>query len=346
MAPAVAIERVGALQAQWPPSPYVALWSRVEGFERRHLVQALERRRALKSTLMRQTLHIVSARDYLAYAGLFHDDTIERFGKRLERRDVAVDIGALAEQAVAHTTEAPRSRPDLLAFLGQRTPRAEDERPWLVWSLLQAHAALVHAPASATWRTALGRSSFVPAQAWLGRRPDRGDDAAEHLVRRYLAAFGPASRADFGQWTGLPVTRWSTAFERVAPTLRRFRDEGGRELFDLPRAPLPHSETPAPVRFLPMWDSILLAHADRTRVLPEAFRKMVIRVNGDVQQTFLVDGFVAGMWSVAVAGGRATLLLTPFVPIETAARDSLVAEGERLARFVEPGASAHAVRFD
>ena len=128
--------------------------------------------------------------------------------------------------------------------------------------------------------------------------------ARAELVRRYLGAFGPASRADLAGWSGMRVADFAEAFETLEP-LRRFHDENGRELLDLPRAPLPAADTPAPVRFLPKWDNVLLGFADRTRVLPEEYRKTVIGKNGDVAQTFLVDGFVAGRWRAGERQGRA-----------------------------------------
>jgi len=154
-------------------------------------------------------------------------------------------------------------------------------------------------------------------------------EARAEILRRYLAAFGPASRRDMIQWTMMHVPEIQQALDVLEP-LRRFRDEHGRELLDVPRAPLPDPETPVPVRFLPKWDNVLLAFADRTRVLPEQYRKTVIRMNGDVAQTFLVDGFVAGAWSVE--DGR--VVLEPFAPLSRAARREVDDEAERLEAFV------------
>ena len=261
-----AIERVGALQAQWPPSPYIALWSRLEDFRREQLVRALERRQVVRATLMRTTLHHVSARDYLAYAG--ESRSRRCLESQLAKFPGALDHDELVETIVRHASERPRSRPELFALLG-------------------------------------------------------GETAMAFLVRRYLAAFGPATRADAAQWTGLAVVTLEPAFELLQ--LRRFRDEEGRELYDLPRAPLPPASTPAPPRFLPMWDSTLLAHSDRTRILPEAYRKIVIRKSGDVRRTFLVDGFVAGLWDFD--DGR--VRLEPFEPLSVTKRRALEAEGKR-----------------
>jgi hypothetical protein len=326
-----AIERVGALQAQWPPSPYVSLWSRLEGFERDQLTRAVERRRVVKSTLMRTTLHLVSAADYLAYAGLLLERRFEAVARRLGNlsEDIEVDIDRLAHEIVVHTTERPRTRPELLELLGQPQLEVSERQPWLVWHQLAARAALVHAPPSSRWRKNTSGVTFVPAAVWLGSEGARDAAAARHLLRRYLAAFGPATRADIAQWTGLPVSAFEPALETLP--LRRFRDEEGRHLFDLPRAPLLPATVDAPPRFLPMWDSTLLAHADRRRILPEPYRTTVILRNGDVLQTFLVDGFAAGTWKIE--DGK--VAITPFGPLPRDVRRELETEGRALAAFYE-----------
>jgi Winged helix DNA-binding domain len=291
-----AIERVGALQAQWPPSPYIALWSRLEGFRREKLMRSIERRSVVKATLMRGTLHHVSAADYLAYAGLFREARLDAIEQRLKQAGIDLDFDRLTRQLLGHLADGPLPRPELLRLLDQPKLVTSDRRPWLVWHMLSTRAGLVHGPSSSVWRLYTGRGTFTPAESWLGRRPKSGAEAAASLVRRYLAAFGPATRNDVTRWTRLPVGALAPAFERLR--LRRFRDEDDRELLDVPRAPLPPAETPAPPRLLPMWDSSLLAHDDRSRILPDRYRKTVILANGDVLQTFLVDGFVAGTWEL------------------------------------------------
>jgi Winged helix DNA-binding domain len=322
-----AIERVGALQAQWPPSPYIALWSRLEGFRPEQLFRAIERRQVVKATLMRVTLHHVSARDYLAYAGLMHRTRTSSVERDLAKDPGEADVERLVGELVRHAAEQPRSRPELLRLL--ELPRLEvtERRPWLVWYLLASKAGLVHGPSSSVWRRNTAGGTFVPAATWLGAMGSDGDEAVLHLVRRYLAAFGPATRADAAQWTGLPVSVLRPAFEQLR--LRRFRDEAGRELFDLPRAPIIPADTEAPPRFLPMWDSSLLAHDDRSRILPQPYRKVVIGRNGDVGQTFLVDGFVAGTWKVE----DGEVVVDPFEPLNASARRALEREGRTLAAF-------------
>jgi hypothetical protein len=331
-----AIERVGALQAQWPPAPYLALWSRLEGFTLEQLVRAVGRRQVVKATLMRTTLHHVSARDYLAYAGVFLAQRVAWAERQLAGHAGDVDLARLAKDLARHATDRPRTRPELLELLGQPKLVVDDRRPWLVWYLLSSKAGLVHGPPSSTWRQHTAGGTFVPARAWLGADGAGGEEAIAHLVGRYLAAFGPATRADVAQWTGLSIGSLQPALAR--PSLRRFRDELGRELLDLPRRPLPPAGTKAPPRFLPMWDSVLLAHSDRTRILPDAYRKAVIR-GGDIQRTFLVDGFVAGTWRLE----DERVELEPFEPLARGARRALEGEATALARFharARPGSTA------
>jgi hypothetical protein len=322
-----AVERLGALQAQWPPSPYVALWSRIEGFRQEQLMRALERRTLVKATLMRTTLHLVSARDYLSYAGLVRGGALRARERRAVREGFREDVERHVPRVLELTSAAPRSRPEILAALGLPKLRTDDRRGWMVWHLLAARAELVHSPESSVWRWNTAGAKFAPAPAWLGRVAGNGDEAATHLVRRYLAAFGPATRADLAQWTGLAVSVLEPGLSRLL--LRRFRDEHGRELIDLPRLPLPPGDTPAPIRFLPMWDSVLLAHDDRSRILPDEYRRTVIANNGDVRQTFLVDGFVAGTWKLE--GGR--VQVEPFERLPTGVARELEREAARLAAF-------------
>ena len=323
-----ALGRVAGLQAQWPPSPYLGLWSRVEGFTAGQLTRAIARPTVVKATLMRTTLHLVTATDYLAYGGIYRERRIRELQRQLAALGEEADFAADGERLARLAAEQARSRPELLALLGRPKLRIEDRSPWLVWYGLSAHAGLVNAPSSSVWRAHTAGGTFVPARTWLGADGRAGPDAVEHLVRSYLAAFGPASRPDIAQWSGLPLAILDTGLERLG--LRTFCDELDRTLYDLPRAPLPSGDTPAPPRFLPRWDNLLLAHDVRTRTLDEEYRKAIIARNGDVPDTFLVDGFVAGRWFLE--GGR--VRLEPFAPLPRAARRELEHEGARLAAFV------------
>jgi hypothetical protein len=310
-----AIERLAGLQAQWPPSPYVGLWSRLTGFRRESLERAVLRGEVVKPTVMRGTLHLITARDYpifwtaLRDMPTWYDDTHLALALR-----AVPGLRLLAEQA-------PLPFKDALEHL-EREHGHRDIEARRIFYAVRRRAHLLHARETALW---MSRPSavFHPHP-----EPDPLDvlAARTELVRRYLAAFGPSTRADIADWSGLRVTDFAAALDALEP-LRRFRDENGRELVDLPRAPLPSPDTPAPVRFLPKWDNTLLAHADRRRVLPEELRKAVIAKNGDVTQTFLVDGVVAGSWANDRKG---KVTVTPFAPLPRTSRAEVDAEAARL----------------
>ena len=323
-----AIERVAGLQAQWPPSPYIGLWTRLDRFRAEDLVRAVARRHVVKATLMRTTLHLVTARDYLAYGGLYRATRIRELERQVATLGESADFAADGKRLADFAAEQPRSRPELLALLGRPKLTIEERAPWLVWYGLSAHAGLLHGPDASAWRWHTGRSTFVPARAWLGTDGEGGDAAAAHLVRSYLAAFGPASRADIAKWSGLARVHVDGGLAQLR--LRRFVDEHGRELYDLPRAPLPPGGAEAPVRLLPRFDNLVLSHDDRRRVVSDEHRTLVIE-GGEVRPTFLVDGFVAGIWTLE----RGRVRLEPFVALSRSARRELAEEASRLEAFVQ-----------
>jgi hypothetical protein len=322
-----AVERVAGLQAQWPPSPYLGLWSRLGGFTPDQLVRAIARRTVVKATLMRTTLHIVSTADYLAYAGLYRQSRIRELRRQLAALGEDADFAGDGERLAAFAGEKARTRPELLALLGRPKLRIEERSPWLVWYGLAAQAGLVNGPSSSAWRSHTAGGTFVPARTWLGADGASGDVAAVSLVRGYLAAFGPASRPDIAQWTGFARSVVDRGLAGLEP--RRFRDERDRELYDLPRAPLPSSDVPAPARLLPRFDNLILSHDDRRRVIADEHRASVIQ-GGEVSATFLADGFVAGTWSFE--DGR--IRLRPFAPLPRVPRRELEDEARRLEAFV------------
>jgi hypothetical protein len=321
-----AVERLCALQAQYSPSPYIALWSRLSDFRKDGLTRALEARQVVRATLMRITLHLVSARDYPYFAAIWMPATQEMTPRVPSER-----LAGLAHRVQAAATN-PTTHAEIEAI-------AADEMGgrWRTRCL----APLIHLPPSGTWRFH-GRPQIQVMQSYLGVELPPREDGAERLVRSYLAAFGPATQTDVLRFAGMRVGDLRPGLERLE--LRRFRDESGRVLLDLPRAPRPDWTTKAPVRFLPKWDHALLAYEDRTRILPKELQPTVIRKNGDVLPTFLVDGVVAGMWNVQRARDKATLLLEPFAPLPRNARDEVAAEGERLLRWIEDDATSFAVR--
>jgi hypothetical protein len=314
--PVAAIERLAGMQAQWPPSPYVGLWSRLVDFRRETLEQAVLSGEVVKPTVMRGTLHLVTARDYPVFwtalrdMPTWYDET--HLAHALEAKEGA---RRLAEQE-------PLTHKEGLAYLEREHGHADEQTRRRIFHAVRRRAHLLHIPESALWR---GRPLAV-FHAHPEPEPVDVLAARTELVRRYLAAFGPSTRADIADWSGLRVADFAPALEQMGP-LRRFEDENGRELLDVPRAPLPPADTPAPVRFLPKWDNTLLAHADRRRVLPEELRKAVIAKNGDVTQTFLVDGLVAGSWSADKRGKVAT---APFAPLPRVARREVEDEAARL----------------
>jgi hypothetical protein len=309
------VERVAGLQAQRAFGPYVGLWSRVEGFRREALQQALVRGDVLKATVMRGTLHLVSARDYPVFRAAlprplsWADAEITTVGERIapEVRELFRNGPLPARVALDHIV-------DVHGYEDEVTRNR-------VWHTARVAGHILHAPESAFFSAPPRNAFHAIAEPELVELAV----ARAELVRRYLAAFGPASRADLADWSGLRVADLAPALEALEP-LRRFRDESGRELLDLPRAPLPPAGTLAPVRLLPMWDSVLLGYKDRTRVLPEEYRKTVIAKNGDVAQTFLVDGFVAGTWRVE----KGRVLTAPFARLPRAAQGAVKEEAARL----------------
>jgi hypothetical protein len=308
------IERLVGLQAQWPPAPYLGIWTRTTGFRRESLERELASAAVVKATVMRQTLHLVTRRDYALLRAALSETNFPWQSATAER--LAPAVRKLAANGPVTTAEA------LARFeLEHGLTGIEGRRAWRA-ARVRAH--VLHHHETALWR---GRPEgrFVAIDE---PEPHVPVEARAEILRRYLAAFGPASRRDIGAWTMMHVPEIDRALERL--DLRRFRDESGRELLDVPRAPLPAADTPAPVRFLPKWDNVLLAFADRRRVLPEKYRKTVIRMNGDVAQTFLVDGFVAGMWRVE--DGR--VKLEPFEPLPRRVHRELGEEAGRLEAFL------------
>jgi len=315
LSPAAVIERLVGMQAQWAPAPYIGIWTRATSFRRETLERELARGNVVKATVMRQTLHLVTRRDYAllraALTGTNH------YHETPEARRLAPDVRALAASGPITTAQALEHLERVHGLTGRDAHYA--------WRGARVRAHLLHHHETALWD---GRPEgrFVALD-----EPEAHDpiEARAEIVRRYLAAFGPATRRDLAVWSMIRASDLAPAIERLEP-VRRFRDEHRRELLDVSRAPLPDADTPAPVRFLPKWDNILLAFADRTRVLPEPYRKAVIRINGDVAQTFLVDGFVAGIWRVE----RGRVVLEPFPALRRSARRELEDEAARLEAFL------------
>jgi hypothetical protein len=335
--PVPAVARLGGLNAQDPEPPYLGLWARLDGFDRGALTRAMEDRSVVRASLLRATQHLVTAADYLAWRPLLQP-VLARSRQTFARATGAgVDLAELAATARALLAERPLTRPELGRRLAERWPGSDPVA--LGWSA-QFLLPLVHPPPSGTWG-ARGPTPFVLAESWLGR-PLAAPASPDGLILRHLAAFGPASVADVQAWCGL--TRLREPVERLAPTLRRFRDEHGRVLYDLPGAPRPDPGNPAPPRFLPYFDNLLLAHADRTRVITDEHRRRVC-VGSVVEPTVLVDGQVAAIWRLARDPARTILEIGPLGPLPAADRAAVAREGERLLAFAADDAPGHDLRF-
>jgi hypothetical protein len=307
---------MGGLQAQYAPAMYIGLWSRLQGFERRHLTEALEKRTVAQGTLLRSTIHLVSARDYWPFA-IAVRDARRQWVLRVRPDLSAKDMRSAARRLRAHLQRhSPISRKDLDAIVGKE--KVGGIGLWLD---------LVRVPPSGTWERRRA-DLYAAAEDWLGSPPADLDEGAAvaHIVGKYLGAFGPAAVTEIASWAGLRPAAVSEALVQLK--LRRFQAENGDELIDLVRAPRPDPDTKAPVRFLPVWDATLLVHARRTGILPEEHRNKVFNVKTPHSlNTFLVDGQVAGAWSFE----KGRVRIDPFVRLDSQTRKEVEAEAARLA---------------
>jgi hypothetical protein len=315
------LDRMGTLQAQYAPSMYIGLWTRMEGFQRDKLDAALEKRSVAQGTLMRSTIHLVSKADYWPAALAVRRGRRESWLKYGPRRAYsASQMASVARKLRGRLGDGTMSRKEIHELLGSDSVVTNGVNMWLD---------LVRVPPSGTWERRRA-DLYAAAEAWLGP-PQAGLDESngiETLSRRYLGAFGPATVAELADWMGLHPKRVTPVLEQVK--LRRFTAEDGSELLDLPRAPLPDPETPAPVRFLPTWDATLLVHARRTGILPEEHRPKVFNARTPQSvPTFLVDGRVAGTWSYE----KGKVKTKPFGRLDAAAKRELREEGDRLAEL-------------
>jgi hypothetical protein len=310
-----ALEQVGGLQTQYAPSGYVGLWTRVEGFERNALTRALQRRTVIQATLMRVTIHMVSAREYWLFAMGFRRSRREWWLRQNKGKLTDRDMQQGADRLRAALVDGAKSVAELgdlaKGFLGHVG----------LW------VDLVRVPPSGTWERR--RADLLGlAEDWVGPCVVTEEEGIEHLVRSYLRGFGPATLKDISSWAGVPVVPLQAAADRLA--LRRFHDEAGKELLDVPRGALPAPETPSPVRFLPHWDANLLVHARRAQILPERYRPRVFSTKNPFSVgTFLVDGTVAGAWSIQ----KGRIVLEPYERLTRAARREVEDERERLQAF-------------
>lgn len=312
----LALERMGFLQAQYAPSMYVGLWSRVAGLRRGDVTRALEERTVVQGTLLRATIHLVSARDWWFVSAAVRPHR-RRWWVRAHGDRAPVEVEEAAGRVREVLAGGPRRRAEVVAELGLDSP---------LWNGVNLWLDLVRVPPSGTWER---RSADLHALAedWIGPAPPEATEDAglELLLRRYLGAFGPAPLRDAANWAGVPARALEPVADRLR--LRRFLDPSGRALLDLPDAPLPGAGTDAPVRFLPTWDATLLAHARRAEVLREEHRPLLFSTRTPHSSpSFLVDGQVAGRWRFD--GER--ILVEPFEALPAGARHQVDAEAGRL----------------
>jgi hypothetical protein len=333
-----AIERLVGLQGQEPNAPYMGLWSRLVGFRPDELAELIRTRRAVRIALMRSTLHLVTDVDCLRLRPVMQP-VLERgiyASSRFGQAIAGIDKEKFAATARALLDEDPRSHAEIGRLLAAEWPdRDGDSLAYVVRALVP----LVQLPPRGVWGET-GRPIVTTAESWLGR-PLSTDTSPDETIIRYLAAFGPASVMDVQAWSGL--SRLREAIERLRPRLRAFRDEKGKELFDVQRVPLPDPETPAPPRFLPQWDNILFSHADRSRIISEAHRKLHVSRMG--RPTVLVDGFVAGFWRIDRSRRGAALMIELFARPTAQQRAHLTDEGAGLVGLLAPEAGTHDVEI-
>lgn len=321
-----AVEHLGGLQAQSTPSPYLSLWARLEGFERDELTQALTRRRLVKALLQRGTLHVAAPRTYWAITTVRRELAASLWPPSYEARLPSARIAELAEQLQAELDGNELTYQEVRTLLEPHA--AEGVPPTFLWRRVQGYSSVIHVPPSGIWGYG-GHGVYTAAAGKLRGAPPAPEDAFDQIVRTYLAAYGPATKQDVGQWAGVP--RMQPITESLARlSLRTFANEEGKVLYDLPRAPLPDPETPAPPRLVPRFDNLVLSHADRSRILGDVAPSRIVTNNGLVHATFLVDGLVAGTWQLE--HGR--VVLEPFGKLDAATKRALKGEAERLESFV------------
>lgn len=337
--PLEAIQRLAGLQAQLPNPPYIGLWTRLATFARDDLTRLMEHRQVVRAALLRSTLHLVTAPDHHLFRPPLQPALARALNAFFGQRAKGLDIDRLIRLSKPYIEEAPRTTGEIRALLKENMPERDgDALAYAVRNFLP----LVQVPPAGTWGTG-SLASYTTAEAWLGPIPPETDNLRQMLLR-YLTAFGPASVMDFQAWSGL--VKLGDSLAPFKAELRVFQDENGRELLDVPEGDLPSEDTPAPVRFVPEYDNLVISHADRTRVLADDDYSKVFLSAGRVLGTILVDGFVAGTWKVEKAKKRAALVISPFRPLAEQDRAALLAEGQALIRFIEDGAEVFDVQLE
>lgn len=330
-----AVEQLAGLQSQVPNPPYIGLWTRLTHFQRDDLTREMEQYAIVRAALMRSTLHLVTAADHQRFRPTLQPALSKALRAFYGKRAQGLDIDKLVVAARPLLEAAPQKTGDIRTVLEALEPERDGDA---MAYAVRNHLPQVQVPPSGTWGS--GAPSYITAESVLGELPPPDLKA---LFFRYLAAFGPASIMDFQAWAGM--TKLQQELEPFLDELVTYKSEGGRDLFDLPDAPLPTADTPALVRFLPEYDNVLVAYKDRARVYDEQHKKKIFLSAARVRATVLVDGFVQGVWKTERKKDTAILNIEPFTPLPDDVVAALTAEGERLTRFIEDGAAAVEVRF-
>ena len=338
MSPYDAVRDLVGLQAQTPQSWYLSLWSRLSDFDPVATGRLIEERRLVRIPVMRSTIHLVTDDDALLLRS-FTQPSIDRslrvvWARRLE----GIDLRAITDEVLAFVGEAPHTPTDLLEHLDARWPGVDRVT---MANAVRALVPLVQAPPRGVWRRS-GAVKLAALEAWIGRAAPAKSDP-ESIVRRYLGAFGPASVMDAQAWSG--VTRLGEVFERLRPTLVTFSDDAGRELFDLPDAPRPDPDTPAPVRFLADFDNVLLSHADRSRFIGEVERKLFTYVDGPYPGMVMLDGLAVGQWHLRRDAGAVTAVVRLVRSLSAGEEEAVRSEADAMLRFSVPDATEYVLEL-
>jgi hypothetical protein len=343
-----AVSQLAGLQAQVQNPPYIGLWTRLQNFRRTELTRAMEAKQVVRATLMRSTIHLFTAEDYAHLRPALQPALSRALNGFFGARARALTPEPLIEAAWEFFRVQPHTFVELRAMLGEIAP--DQDRDAMAY-LIRTELPLVQVPPGGTW--GYGGDVYYALSEQHSGHPLSTEETLPELIRRYLTAFGPASVADIQAWAGL--TKLKETVQALRGELRVFKDEKGVDLFDLPDVPFPPEKTPAPVRFIPEYDNLVISHADRRRILPEPYRTRVLLSAGRVRATFLLDGMVAGTWKLeretqktgrgAQKTTTATLVIEPFEPLRPQDEAELAEEGESLVRFVEDSAGQYEVEF-
>jgi hypothetical protein len=336
-----AVERLFALQAQWPRPPFVGLWTRIAGFERKHLTDLFVSRKVVRATFLRATIHVLSARDFVTFRPTIQPALEGAMRAILKERLAAVDLPALVKRARRILEKRPRTFEELRDEFLRADPTADERAMGYAVRMLLP---LVQVPEPVAAWAFPAQACFAPAEQWLDRKVPDTAAPPDRLLERYLAAYGPASAVDFQAWSGLARAAVRETVERLRPRLLLFPDDHKRELFDLEDAPRPGADVAAPIRFVPEYDNLVTARADE-RIVARQHRPRVFLSALRIAATVLIDGFAAATWKLQTTKKTAAIVIEPFGSLPARLRGELTAEAEALVRFSEPGAQVYDVKI-